>query len=483
MVTKPMPHQEIAISRALPILEQHKILAFYDFFLGLGKTFISLQIAHILHSENKARIWCIVCPKTVMSNWVDEIGKHCPDVPYLVWDSTKAKREAYQGVFQGMLHDPEKKNPYLLILNIEAFQTENPILLAMVNQLQKSGAGVILDEAIKIKDSKTKRSERFFKAFDNFAYKIGLSGRSITEGPLDVYSMYRFFGPKFWPFRSFWQFKNYYAILKDTYRADGGTFKEVTGFQRLDDLRARVEPITVSMSVTDSGVKLPEQIDAPLLFDLDPEEARVYADLVKHMRTILANGETLTKTEKISLYSNFRMVAGGWLDTQREIQPGKKSAKLRALLDDLEDTGANAMIGFDFTHELLQAAAALEEMDAGRVVLLTGKQSLALNDAAKRDFAEGRARFLCGDNGMMARGLNLQKHCALSYDYSLTPSCDEYDQKRKRIHRIGQTETCVYKQVLARGTVDEKLFELLKRKISLSNAFADGSLADMVNLI
>lgn len=480
MLTKPMPHQEITIRRGIPILATHKTLALYDYFMGLGKSFVSLSFAHKLPSP----VFVILCPKTVMSNWVDEIGKHCCGNPYLAWDSGKSKKTPYQQSFSDLItHGGNSPDPAFFILNVEAFQLENPVLAAMLDRLQKAGAGVILDEAIKLKDSSSKRFARVCKAFDGFAYKIGLSGRSITEGPLDVYGMYRFFGPKFWPFRSFWQFKQYYAILKDTYRADGGTFKEVTGFQRLDDLRARVAPITVSMSVHDSGVKLPEQIDAPLLFDLDPEEARVYADLVRHMRTILANGETLTKTEKISLYSNFRMVAGGWLDTQREVEPGKKPAKLRALLDDLEDMSGTAVICCEFRHEIRQVSEALRADDLGRVVLLSGMQSDTANDGAKRDFAEGRARFLVADTGMLARGLNLQKHCSLMFDYSLTSSCDEYDQHRKRIHRIGQTETCVYKQVMARGTVDEKLFGLLKRKISLSDAFADGSLADIISLI
>lgn len=477
MITNPMPHQQAAIDKALPILEKTGIAAFYDFYMGLGKSFISLHLAHRLLCP----IWVIVCPKTVVSGWQDEIKKHTVDVPYMTWDSVKAKSPKYQETFRE-LSKGEGREPALFLINIEAFQTENLILAAMLKQSAPI-AGVILDEAIKIKSADTNRSKRLFSAFDAHRYKIGLSGRSITEGPLDVYSMYRYFGPKFWPFRSFWQFKSYYAILKDAYGAGGRTFKQVSGFQRLDDLRARVAPITVSMSVADSGIQLPEQIDAPLLFDLDPEETRVYSDLQKHMRTMLANGEMLTKTEKISLYSNFRMICGGWLDTKREIQPGKLPSKLRAMLEDLEDTGANAVICCDYRHEIQQVSDALIATDSGRVVVLSGLQSDKANDAAKRDFANGEARFLVSDVGMVARGLNLQKYCALMYDYSLTPSCDEYDQHRKRIHRIGQTETCVYKQCLARNTVDEKLYSLVQRKIELSNAFADGSLADIISLV
>jgi SNF2 family DNA or RNA helicase len=480
MIYPPLPHQVAPIENGLELLGKTKVLAYYDFFMGLGKTYISLNIAQTLYSQRKIHHVVVVCPKTVVSGWQDQITEHLePPTQVLQWDSQKAKSPKYGQAVAKHLTQPESMPIFLV--NVEAFQLENPVLDSLLKNINAGSTLVILDEAIKIKDSTTKRTTRVFKTFDPFDYKIGLSGRSITEGPLDSYAMYRFFGKTFWPWKSFFNFKQYYAILKDSYGAEGRIFKQVVGFQRLDDLRSRVQPITIQGRIEDAGLNLPEKIDAPLLFDLSREEQRVYDELKKHLRAELASGSMISKTAKIALFSTFRMVTGGWASTTEQIEPGAVPTKLRVLLDDLEDASGNAVVCAEFRHEIRQVAEALKPL--GSVVILSGLQSSKDNDEAKRLFADGLVRFLVADNGMVARGLNLQKHCALMIDYSMTPSCDEFDQHRARIHRIGQKDTCVYKQVMARGTVDEHLLKLLKKKIELSNQFADGTMADIINLV
>jgi SNF2 family DNA or RNA helicase len=293
--------------------------------------------------------------------------------------------------------------------------------------------------------------------------------------------MYRFFGKTFWPWKSFFNFKQYYAILKDSYGAEGRIFKQVVGFQRLDDLRARVQPITIQGRIEDAGLNLPEKIDAPLLFDLGKEEQRVYDELKKHLRAELASGSMISKTAKIALFSTFRMVTGGWAATDQQIEPGAVPSKLRVLLDDLEDCSGNAVICTEFRAEVRMISEALKPL--GSVGILSGIQSSDQNDADKRAFAAGEIRFLVADTGSVARGLNLQKHCALIYFYSLPLSADEWEQSRARIHRIGQKDTCVYKPLLARGTVDQSTLKLLIKKVSLSDQFADGTLGDVISLV
>ena len=57
--------------------------------------------------------------------------------------------------------------------------------------------------------------------------------------------------------------------------------------------------------------------------------------------------------------------------------------------------------------------------------------------------------------------------------YSLDFSYANYEQSRARIHRIGQTEKCLYIHLIGKGTVDEKILHALKHKGDIANLMVD----------
>ena len=57
--------------------------------------------------------------------------------------------------------------------------------------------------------------------------------------------------------------------------------------------------------------------------------------------------------------------------------------------------------------------------------------------------------------------------------YSLDFSYANYEQSRARIHRIGQTEKCLYIHLVGKGTVDEKILHALKHKGDIANLMVD----------
>ena len=57
--------------------------------------------------------------------------------------------------------------------------------------------------------------------------------------------------------------------------------------------------------------------------------------------------------------------------------------------------------------------------------------------------------------------------------YSLDFSYANYEQSRARIHRIGQTQKCLYIHLVARGRVDEKVMDALKHKGDVAKLLVD----------
>ena len=83
------------------------------------------------------------------------------------------------------------------------------------------------------------------------------------------------------------------------------------------------------------------------------------------------------------------------------------------------------------------------------------------NDLTAYDQYENSITFIQYQAGSM--GVNLQKANKIIY-FSLTDRSELFEQSKKRIHRIGQTQPCFYYQMICPGTVEEDILEALKMR-------------------
>ena len=57
--------------------------------------------------------------------------------------------------------------------------------------------------------------------------------------------------------------------------------------------------------------------------------------------------------------------------------------------------------------------------------------------------------------------------------YSLDYSMSNFEQAKARIHRVSQTENCLYIYLVAKGTVDVKVLRALRHKVDLAKTLVD----------
>ena len=60
-------------------------------------------------------------------------------------------------------------------------------------------------------------------------------------------------------------------------------------------------------------------------------------------------------------------------------------------------------------------------------------------------------------------GLNLQKANKIIY-FSLPLQSELFEQSKKRIHRIGQVNKCIYYYLISNETIEEKIHQTLKER-------------------
>jgi hypothetical protein len=125
--------------------------------------------------------------------------------------------------------------------------------------------------------------------------------------------------------------------------------------------------------------------------------------------------------------------------------------KLQAFRDLVESTEDRLIVFYNFTAEYLELVKIADEFGRPQSVI-NGNQRQLLN----YENYENSITFIQYQAGAM--GGNFQKANKIVY-FTLPlgkGSCDLWEQSKKRIHRIGQTESCFYYYLLVKGSIEEK---------------------------
>lgn len=469
-------HQSRAVNAALPALLDHGGYALF-MEMGVGKSLTTITIFTILQELKKALALIIIAPKAICSTWEEQLATHA-DIPYnfVQWDATSASTKKWQRAFNDML-EWQGRVPVFAV-NVEAFQTKNKMLDECIKKLEAFDPLVIVDESSKIKSHDAARSKAIVALGRRVPYRMILTGTEITNSILDVYMQFEFLAPGFFGFKNFFLFRAYYAILEERYGAGGRTYKEVTGFRRIGELQDKIAPFT-SRALKKDCLDLPPKIYQTMHVEMSGEQKRVYEELKSHLMSMV-NDELVTIQQKMTLFGKFRQIVGGTLLTENGVQViDANPPKLQALADELEDTDEQSIIWCAFRHDVDQVCTKLGKI--APTVPYFGDTSDGDREKGRKAFADGHARYFVATEAA-AYGLNLQ-NCHLHYYYSRFLSPEANAQSEDRSHRIGQSAPCVYKSLVCKDTVDERIMEILGQKKDIRESFQSMTIADMIELV
>ena len=83
-------------------------------------------------------------------------------------------------------------------------------------------------------------------------------------------------------------------------------------------------------------------------------------------------------------------------------------------------------------------------------------------------FAENKVQYVIANPQTAAHGITWT-NCQYEVFYSMDYSWERYHQALHRIMRIGQTKPCFYYYLLAEGTKDKSILEVIKHKGTLND--------------
>jgi len=252
----------------------------------------------------------------------------------------------------------------------------------------------------------------------------------------------------------------------------GRTIEVVVGYRELDKLKEMIAPMSTRVTKEDAGLDLPPKLYSRLLFDLAPEQRRVYDELRREYMVELDNGALVTAPIAMVRILRLQQIACGYLPNPDDPERPKifydddgRNPRLQLLLDRLEDTPHQGIIWARFTPDVDAICRALGPPRCARY---DGEVSGKERERSLERFHAGKAKFIVAKVQSMGMGVTLVEAKSVFY-YSNTFSLLDRLQSEDRCHRVGQTQSVSYYDLVAHRTVDEKLIKSFRENRDVAN--------------
>tara|TARA_R110000782_G_scaffold97916_2_gene183021 strand:+ start:8313 stop:9755 length:1443 start_codon:yes stop_codon:yes gene_type:complete len=460
--TEPYKHQLEALKRSWNKQE-------YAYFMemGTGKSKVLIDNISILYDKGGINAAIIIAPKGVYRNWSEkEIPAHMPDHILKrigVWNPapTKTQKKELTDLFE--VTDDLK----ILIINVEAFSTKKGV--AFVEKfIRLHNVLIAVDESTTIKNPKAQRTKNLLKLAINTKYRRILTGFPVTQSPLDLYSQSAFLSEDLLGHNSFYSFQNRYAQLINR-NMGARTFRQVVGYQHLEELTTKVNEFSYRV-LKKECLDLPDKIYQRRLVELTPEQKKVYKELKDYAMAELDSHETVSVTSVLTQILRLHQVVCGFVRNDQGNEVEVKSNRLDELIDILAEVQGKTIIWANYQYDIKRILKTIQEL-AGTESVATyyGETPDEERQEIIRRFQnpDSPLKYLISNTQTGGYGITLTEASNVIY-YSNNYDLEKRLQSEDRAHRIGQTNKVTYIDLVAKGTVDEKIVKALRNKLNLA---------------
>ena len=472
--TEPYEHQKDALKKCW---NKEAFAIFAE--MGTGKTKIALDNACILYNKGKIDRLLVIAPKGTYMNWVDqEIPTHIPDyieMKVLAWKPSNS--EKYKAELRKFREFDYKLK--IFVMNVEALSTVKGLKQAELFLIGKSM--MIVDESTTIKNPQAKRTKNILALAKESKYRRILTGSPVTQSPMDLWAQMDFLDPEILGQSSFYAFRTKYAVMI-TATAAGGTHKyqKIVKFRNLKQLGQAVSPHSYRILKKDC-LDLPEKSFVKREVELSDEQKQAYAEMKVNATTML-KGQSATALNVLTQLIRLHQITCGHMKTDEGEIINLKNSRLDELMQILGETTGKVIIWANYVHDILNIEKAIKN-EYGPTSYCTYYGATKSEDRQKciKKFQEpdNPVRFFIGNTQTGGYGITLTEASTVIY-YSNNYDLEKRIQSEDRAHRIGQKNPVLYIDLVAKGTVDEKIIQSLRNKINIAREISGEELVTWI---
>lgn len=428
----------------LRMLAEHDLGGILADDMGLGKTLES--IVYMASFPNAKHL--IICPTSLVYNWQDEFATFAPGIRTMVVSGTPENR-------QELLKQSTE---------IDVIITSYPLIRRDFEFYKEiSIHTMFIDEAQFIKNPSSQNAKAVKKIAAK--HKFALTGTPIENSLTELWSIFDFVLPGF--LQTHTKFVADYE--KPIVRDEDKTV--------LEELIRKINPFVLRRMKKDVLKELPEKIETRLLTEMTEKQKVIYLSYMNNIReelskTIKENGYPKSSFQILSALTRLRQICchpSTFIDNY-----SGESGKLELLMEQLPgilENGHRVLIFSQFTSMLQIIGKRLNSQGISYFYLDGSSKSGDRMDMVNR-FNQGEKEVFLISLKAGGTGINLTgADTVIHYDPWWNPAVEE--QATDRVYRIGQKNTVHVIRLLTKGTIEEKIYKLQKKKKELSNTVID----------
>jgi SNF2 family DNA or RNA helicase len=422
--------------------------------MGLGKTIQA--IALLQHEREQAgdadvKPALVVCPTSVIGNWRHEINRFAPALRVMRHHGpNRYKEEAFAEAL------PE----------VDVVITSYALLSRDRETLEPIAWGdVILDEAQNIKNPSTKKAQTARALTADF--RLALTGTPVENRLSELWSIFQFLNPGY--LGSQRAFREAFATPIERHNDDNAAAR----------LRKLTAPFIMRRVKTDKSIisDLPDKFENKVYVALSAEQATLYEAVVREEMALLeaAEDDMARRGSVLRLLTRLKQVCNHPAHFLKEEAPkmtgrSGKLDRLTELLDEVFDAGQKALIFTQYAQMGTLLADYLAAHTADEVLYLHGgTPSTKREEMIDRFQSEDGPPLFILSLRAGGTGLTLtQASNVFHYDRWYNPAVE--DQATDRAYRIGQRRDVQVHKLIALGTLEERIDDLLEHKKALADS-------------
>lgn len=435
---------------------------------GLGKTKQVIDIAVAKKLQRGYKHCLIVCGVNGLKwNWQSEIKTHSNETSWILGQRMNKNGKLSIGSNQDKLDDILKlkeNDNYFIITNVETLRDEG-----IAKQIQKlcedKTIGIVaIDEIHKCKNPTSQQGKGILKLKSEV--RIAMTGTPVMNTPLDVYVILRWLG---FESHSWYAFKQHYCEM------GGFGGYEVIGYKNLGEIRNVLSEMMLRR-LKKEVLDLPEKLYINEYVEMSAKQWQIYNEVANEIKSNI---------DKIKFANNplaelirMRQATGytGILSTTI-----KESAKLDRMEELVEESIENGKKVVIFSNWSQMTNAIAQRLDTNLSIIkkygvITGQTpDNDRQDIVNKFQTDDNMKVVVGTIGAMGTGLTLTAGTVeIFLDEPWTRAAKE--QAEDRCHRVGTNENVTIYTLMSKGTIDERINELVLKKGEIADVLLDSDI-------
>ncbi len=423
--------------------------------MGLGKTIQMLALLQLEREESSVRMppTLLIAPTSVLANWYHEAKRFTPDIKVHIHHGVDRLQGA-EFVQMAAKYDIVVTTYALAYRDIESIENV-------------AWHRIVLDEAQFIKNPNAKQTQAV-RSIPG-AHRAALTGTPVENRLGELWSIMDFLNPGY--LGSPGQFRTRFAAPIERRRDKDKAAK----------LRSLVQPFILRRLKTDANVvsDLPAKIETKEHCVLTPEQAEMYENTVARMIAKVDSAEGIQRRgEVLAGLIKLKQICNHPSQVLKDVGEGERvrvsrSGKCIRLIEQLDEVLAEGDQSLIFTQfrQMGDLLARMLRHELDREILFLhggtprGQREKMINRFQK---ADGTTPILILSLRAGGVGLNLTAAThVFHFDRWWNPAVE--NQATDRAHRIGQTRTVMVHKYLVRGTLEDRIDEMIEQKTELAD--------------